>query len=123
MSSEKKTRVFTVESKDTAAAMGSGDLEVLATPALIAMIENTAKESMREQLTTEELSVGIEIKLRHSAPTAVGKQVVCEVVLEQHEKAIFSFQFKALVDGQMIASGTHKRACVHTESFLQKLHY
>ncbi|MBM6613731.1 thioesterase family protein [Desemzia sp. RIT804] len=121
MSLEKKTQVFVVEPKDTAAAMKSGDLEVLATPALVSMIENTAKESIREHLTPEETTVGIEIQLQHLAPSAVGKQVICEVILEKFEKSIFSFQFKALVDGQLITSGTHKRARVNKEKFLQKM--
>lgn len=121
MSSEKETQVFVVEPKDTAVAMKSGDLEVLATPALVSMIENTAKESIREHLTPEETTVGIEIQLQHLAPTAVGKHIVCEVVLEKLEKSIFSFHFKALVNGQVITAGTHKRARVNKEKFLQKM--
>lgn len=122
LSSVKKAQVFRVEPKDTAIALGSGDLEILATPALVSMIENTAKESMREYLSLEETTVGIELQLQHLAPTAVGKEIFCEVVLEKQEKSIFSYQFTATVDDQLVASGTHKRARVNQEIFLRKMH-
>lgn len=114
------SKLFVVEEKHTAAAMGSGDLAVLATPALVAMVENTAKESIQNLVDPEQTTVGIEIQMNHSAATALGKKVLCKVKLVQQEKRVLVFQFEATVEDQLIASGIHKRAIVETEKFMSK---
>lgn len=121
MTKDYAVKVFDVEEKDTAYAMGSGDLAVLATPALVAMLENTAKESILNLLDEDQTTVGIEMQLNHVAATAVGQQVVCKTTLVKQDKSVLFFEFDATVQNQVIAAGTHKRAIVVTEKFLGKL--
>lgn len=114
------SKLFVVEEKHTAAAMGSGDLAVLATPALVAMVENTAKESIQILVNPGQTTVGIQIQMNHSAAAALGKKVLCKVNLIQQEKRVLVFQFEAMVEDRLIASGIHKRAIVETEKFMSK---
>ena len=73
MPTEMFTKEFLKESQ-TAKMLGSGDLEVLGTPALAAMIEQTAKEAVKDQLSVGETTVGTVLELRHLFPSAVGRQ-------------------------------------------------
>lgn len=92
------SKLFVVEEKHTAAAMGSCDLAVLATPNLVAMVENPAKESIQNLVNPEQTTVGIEIQMNYSAATALGKKVLCKVKLVQQEKRVLVFQFEATVE-------------------------
>ena len=67
------TKKFTVESKDTAARVGSGGLEVLATPTMIAWMENTALELAGQSLSAEDTTVGIVLTVQHTKASKVGE--------------------------------------------------
>lgn len=117
----KPTKTFTVSPELTARAVGSGGLDVLATPALVTMIENTCYNYLEELLREEETSVGIQIDLKHIYPSKIGSKI--EVVLQEikeDEKSI-SFEFEAFDGEQKIAFGTHRRAVVVSQKFLSKL--
>ena len=66
---------FTVTPTDTAAHLGSGSLEVLATPRLVAMMESAACAALEGQLPEEDTSVGVRIDIQHLAASAVGADV------------------------------------------------
>lgn len=118
---EEFSKEFVVGSKDTAEEIGSGDLAVLATPVLIAMVENTAKEYLHKELASEETSVGTEIEAKHLRPSQVGAQITVKVKVDSQEKAKINFSFEAFDNGKIIATGTHQRAVILTDVFLERL--
>ena len=69
---------YLVQDNNTAKFMGSGDLEVLATPSLVAFMENTAKNYLNTFLSDELGSVGSNININHLAPTLVGKEITVQ---------------------------------------------
>ncbi|MBO0468214.1 hypothetical protein JZO73_11810 [Enterococcus plantarum] len=118
---EEFSKKFVVGSKDTAKEIGSGDLEVLGTPAVLAMIENTAKEYLHKELASEETSVGTLIEARHLRPSKVGAEIMVKVKVESQEKTKINFSFEAIDNEQIIATGIHQRAVILTDVFLDKL--
>lgn len=112
---------FVVTSTDTAKAMKSGDLEVLATPALIAKIEETAKNAILAELTSGETSVGTMIQTTHQKASKVGAEIIVHLTFEKQSARSFQFHFQAFDDGNLIAEGTHDRVVVNVARFLQKL--
>ncbi|MBO0423043.1 thioesterase family protein [Enterococcus plantarum] len=118
---EEFSKKFVVGSKDTAKEIGSGDLEVLGTPAVLAMVENTAKEYLHKELASEETSVGTLIEARHLRPSKVGAEIMVKVKVESQEKTKINFSFEAIDNEQIIATGIHQRAVILTDVFLDKL--
>ncbi|EOI00487.1 hypothetical protein UAY_01590 [Enterococcus moraviensis ATCC BAA-383] len=118
---EEFLKEFVVGSKDTAEEIGSGDLAVLATPVMIAMVENTAKEYLHKELALEETSVGTIINAKHLRPSKVGAKIIVKVKVDSQEKTKINFSFEAFDDEQLVATGTHQRAVILTDVFLDKL--
>jgi len=113
--------VFTVKESETAEAVGSGGLPVLSTPHMIAYMENTAMSLMAPELNENDTSVGMEINVKHLAPTAVNK--VVSVKAEQTDKSgkVFTYEIEAYVDEELIGKATHKRAIVDRKKFMKKV--
>ncbi|MBO5323046.1 MAG: thioesterase family protein [Oscillospiraceae bacterium] len=109
-----------VEREDTAAAVCSGTLLVYATPCMIALMEGAAVEALNGCLSEEQSSVGIELNVRHTAATPVGMEVRAEAVVTAVEGKIITFEVKAFDEAGEIGSGTHKRAIIHAQRFLDK---
>lgn len=118
---EEFSKKFVVGSKDTAKEIGSGDLDVLATPAVLAMVENAAKEYLHKELASEETSVGTLIEARHIRPSIIGAEIMVKVKVESQEKTKINFSFEVFDNGQIIATGIHQRAVILTDVFLEKL--
>lgn len=118
---EEFLKEFVVGSKDTAKEIGSGDLDVLATPVMIALVENTAKEYLHKELAPEETSVGTAIEARHLRPSKVGAKIIVKVKVESQEKSKINFSFNVFDNEQIVATGTHQRAVILTDVFLDKL--
>lgn len=115
------TSQLVVTEADTAQAMGSGSLPVLATPRLAALLENAAFSAVAPILDVGETTVGGEISLRHLAPSPVGAEVSATAVLERTEGRKFYFKLEARQGEKRIGEGTHTRFVVNTGRFLQKL--
>lgn len=115
------TKLYQVTETQTALQMGSGDLEVLATPALVAMMENCAKLLIAPEFSAEHTSVGFKMELKHLAPTAVGSEVKVEAQIEEADKNKISFSIKAFDREQLIGEAFHQRVIVETTAFLKKL--
>ena len=104
----------------TAEAMGSGELPVFATPALIALAEETAWRSAAPALEPGRGTVGTRMELSHLAPTPVGRKVVCETELTEAEGRRLTFAFTAFDEAGKIAEGVHERFIVDNARFLAK---
>ncbi|MBD5114579.1 MAG: thioesterase family protein [Ruminococcaceae bacterium] len=116
----KNTKQIKVEEKDTALTYGSGTLKVFATPAMIALMENTAMNAVSAYLEEGEATVGTEINVKHLSATPVGGTVTCEAELAEIDGRRLVFNVKAFDDKGIIGEGTHQRFIVKTEKFLVK---
>lgn len=109
-----------VSDADTAVAMGSGDVAVLATPRVVALVEQAAVEALRGALPEGSTSVGMRVQLDHLRPTAVGITVVAEAVLERIEGRRLVFTVSVSDPGGLVAAGRVTRVLVDVERFLDK---
>src|ERR1044071_6580088 len=94
---------------------------VLSTPKLIGLIERTARESLYPFIETDERSVGVELDLRHLAPTPLGATVTCTTRVIQAEGNQVTFQVEARDTHEAIARGLHKRAIIRVSSFARRV--
>ena len=109
----------TVEAQDLAISMKSGALPVLATPRMIAWMEEASLELI--DLEEGQTSVGVLVNVSHDRPTALGKTVQIYSQLKAVEGKIYTFEVKAYCDDFCIGKGLHKRAVVNTDRFMAKL--
>lgn len=109
-----------VEKEDTAAQVGSGSLLVYATPCMVAMMEGAACEAIAQGLSENETTVGIELNIQHLAATPVGMEVRAEATVTAVDGKIITFEVEAFDEAGTIGKGTHKRALVNTQRFLDK---
>ena len=109
-----------VEREDTALEVGSGSLLVYATPCMVALMEGAACEAIAEALPEEKTSVGIELNISHLSATPVGLEVRAEAEVTAVEGSIISFTVTAYDEAGKIGEGTHKRAVISTQRFLDK---
>ncbi len=104
-----------------AAAMGSGSLMVLATPAVVALMEGAAAELAQNELNNDELTtVGTMISVNHTNPTPLGAEVTATARLIETDGRTFSFEVYAEDKAGRIAHGTHTRVSVKSEKFQMK---
>ncbi len=116
----KSSQTITVEEKDTAQAYGSGTLPVFATPAMIALMENTAMNTVSPYLSEGEASVGTLMNVKHLSATPVGGTVTCEAELTEADGRRLVFKVTARDNKGIIGEGTHERFIIKTEKFLAK---
>jgi predicted thioesterase len=90
---------------------------VLSTPSLIGLLERTARETRQPFLDPNERTAGIEIDLRHLAPTPLGASVTCGARIIGVDGKQVTFQIEARDAHEVVARGIHTRAVVHIESF------
>ena len=113
---------YLVQEGNTAKNMGSGDLDVLATPSLVAFMENAAKNYLNIFLTDELGSVGSNININHLAPTLVGKEITVQgKITEIIKEKIIIFSLEAYEEDKKIGDATHTRVIINNEKFLSKL--
>ena len=109
-----------VEREDTAKEVGSGSLLVYATPCMVALMEGAACEAIAEAVPEEKTTVGIELNISHLSATPVGLDVRAEAEVTAVEKSIITFTVTAWDESGKIGEGTHKRALVPVQKFLDK---
>lgn len=110
----------TVTLNDTAKALGSGGLDVLSTPKLIALMENAALLSVRPYLEEGSDTVGTLINVKHLAATPVGMTVRAEAELIEIDRRRLVFSVKAWDEVELVGEGTHERFIVDMEKFTNK---
>lgn len=115
---------FSIERKVTehmtARVMGSGTLDVFATPSMIALIEETAWRSVAPQLESGMATVGTLLNVAHVAPTPVGMTVKCETELTEIDGRRLVFSVKVSDECGEIGRGTHERFIINEEKFQKK---
>ena len=109
-----------VEREDTAMEVGSGSLLVYATPCMVALMEGAACEAIAEAIPEDKTTVGIELNITHSAATPVGMDVRAEAEVTAVDGNIITFSVAAFDESGKIGEGTHKRAIMTTQRFLDK---
>ena len=116
------TLEFQVGEDDTAAALGSGDVPVLATPRAVAWPEAAACSAVADRLAEDETTVGVTVSVDHSAATAVGVTVVATALVAEVDRRRAMFDV-ALVnpDGTTAMSGVVQRVVVDRAEFLAAL--
>jgi len=113
--------ILLVTAEDTARLMGSGDLPVLATPALVALMENAAVNALAGLLPPGATTVGAYISVDHTAPTPVGMAVSATATLAEVTGNSFTFEITASDECGEIGRAKHKRVAVQAERFMKKV--
>jgi predicted thioesterase len=112
---------FVVEQKHCIDFATDGMPAVLSTPNLVGLLERTARQTIVPFLEADERSVGIEIELRHFAPTPLGGRVNVNVRVIHVEGRQVTFQVEAHDEHELILRGVHKRAVIRTGSFSKRV--
>lgn len=116
----KGTQEVKVTEANTAVTMGSGTLQVFATPAMVALMEETAWKSVASELGEGEGSVGIMMDIQHVASTPVGMTVTCKTELTEVDGRKLTFKVEAYDEAGLIGKGTHERFVVYNDKFQAK---
>ena len=110
----------TVAAGNTAAAMGSGDLAVFATPAMVALMENAAMTAVAGELP-EGATTGAEMNVTHIKPSGLGAEITATAVLAEVEGRKLTFNVGARDAEGLIGEGIHVRYIVDREKFMAKV--
>ena len=109
-----------VTKENTAKVMGSGELDVYATPAMIALMEETAYKSVASELDAGSGSVGTLMNVKHVAASPVGMKITCQSELESVEGRKLTFKVEAYDEAGLIGEGTHERFIIVNSKFQEK---
>lgn len=111
---------ITVTEALTAKVVGSGTLEVYATPSMLALVEKTAMRSVAPYLEQGTGTVGTALKVEHLAPTPVGMRVTAKTELTELDRRRLVFSVKVYDEAGLIGKGTHERFLVDERAFQAK---
>ena len=111
---------LTVCDGNTAKTMGSGSLEVLATPAMVALMEQAAAQSVSLCLEEGQTTVGTAMQIQHLSATPIGMHVTAESELLQIDGRKLLFSVSAFDEKGLIGQGTHERFVVDAACFMAK---
>jgi fluoroacetyl-CoA thioesterase len=115
-----QTEEVSVRDEELATHVGSGTVEVYATPAMIALMEKTSWKLVQTHLTEGFTTVGTEVHVEHLRATPPGMKVKCSSVLEKVEGKRLFFSVDAWDERGKIGTGSHTRYIVETRRFLEK---
>ena len=117
----KHTSELTVTDAVTAIAIGSGDMPVLATPMMMALMENAAMLAVKDKLPEGSTTVGGHIESSHLKPSKVGDKVSATAEVTKVDGKRIEFKVTAYSGDTLLGEGTHLRFIVDRERFLSKL--
>ena len=110
-----------VSENDTAAKAASGSVEVLATPVMIAWMEEVSLKLAQKELEEGFTTVGTEVNIKHLKGTLVGKTVKITSVLTEIDRKRLVFDVEVIEDGVAVGTGSHTRFIIDTAKFYEKL--
>lgn len=106
--------------ENTAAAVGSGALEVFSTPSMIALMEKASRELVQPYLEEGQSTVGTRLEVSHVAASPIGAHIRAESTLVEIDRRMLTFEVKAYADGELIGEGRHQRCIIYAERFMEK---
>ncbi len=109
-----------VDENMLAVTMGSGELEVLATPAVVVLMENAASNLAKKCLDEGFTTVGTMMNIEHISPTPLCAEVRAKAVLTDTNGRVFKFNVEAYDNKGLIAEGNHTRVSVNADRFQKK---
>ena len=118
---KKYTSTLVVEEKHLACNVGSGDLRVLATPIMMALMENAAMLCVADELDPANSTVGGQISSSHLKPTGLGHTITATAELIAEEGRKLKFHVSASDEEGLIGEGEHLRFVVGREKFMSKV--
>jgi fluoroacetyl-CoA thioesterase len=113
--------VYPIKSEHAAKHVGSGEVEALSTPAMIAFMEKTARQTVESKLPEGDITVGTRVDIRHLGPVPIGENLKVTAQLVGIDKTKLTFKVKAEWRNEVIGTGQHERFIGNKEKFLQKL--
>lgn len=111
----------TVTPEMSAARVGSGLVDVFATPMMVALVERTCNESVLPYLEPGQGTVGTQVNVAHTAATPIGMRVWCESELVEVDRRRLLFRVHAFDECGPIGEGTHERFVIDTARFQEKV--
>ncbi len=111
---------MTVTDQFTAKTMGSGVMDVFATPAMLALMEKTAFMSVADHLNEGCGTVGTRVEIEHVASSPIGMKITCDSELTAIEGRKLVFKVEAYDSKGLIGKGTHERFIIESEKFQEK---
>lgn len=118
---DKGTVTVKVTKENCASAIGSGALDVFATPSMIALMENAACEAIKASLQPRESSVGTKVNISHLKASALEDTITATATLTEIDGRRLVFEVVANDSKGIIGEGTHERFIINVEKFLSKL--
>ena len=115
------TATVIVTESNMAKTMKSGSLEVFATPAMCALMEEAAQAAVQPYLEEGEGTVGIALSITHEAPTPLGSTVTAKATVSAVEGRKITFDIEASDGVGIIGRGTHERFVINNEKFMAKV--
>ena len=114
------SKKYIVNNQDLASQVGSGELNVLSTPSLLAFIENTCMVKINKSITSDQTSLGVKVELKHLKPSILNQEIVCYIkdVINQNNKWVFEIEVKS--NDKLIAICQHTRYVVNKKEFIDK---
>ena len=110
-----------VQKEETAKKVGSGGMEVFATPCLLALMENAAYNLVQREMEVGMTTVGIEANLKHLKANLVGDKVICTAKLINIDGRKLEFEIIVKHNEVVVGSANHSRFIVNEEKFISKL--
>ena len=116
------TATFEIEvgPADTAIAVGSGELEVLGTPRVVALLEAATVRAVADSLASGETTVGVEVVVAHHRASLVGARITVAAELTEVEGRRLGFVVTAHENGTLVADGAVRRVVVDAERFMAR---
>lgn len=118
---QKHTSELTITEDVTAAKIGSGDMPVLATPAMLALMENAAMLAVADSLADGETTVGGHIESSHLKPSKIGDKITATAEVIKVDGKKIEFKVSAHCNDVLLGEGTHLRFIVDRNRFIEKL--
>ena len=110
-----------VSNKNTAKAVGSGNLDVFSTPMMIALMEEAACNCISDAMEPGQSSVGTQISVAHLAASPIGAEITAKAVIDEINERKIMFTVTAYEGEKEIGNGTHTRFIIDVEKFISKL--